>query len=239
VNIVGVLGKSSHLKMYSYEIDFSTQEEADAFLEILYKSHKYIAGLDEVGRGPLCGDVVVACVILPVNVELEGITDSKKLSPAKRELLADKIMESCPFGIGVCTNEEIDKINIHQATHKAAILAYNECLSRAKNLDYLLCDGNIDIRNSIKIPSNSIIKGDYWVKCIGAASIVAKVYRDNQMKFYHDMYPEYGWNTNMGYPTKFHVNAIKKYGITPLHRKSFGICRSAKLRGDFNYGGQT
>ncbi len=216
--------------MGDVDITFSNKEDANIFLLAAQKKYGInIAGLDEVGRGPLFGPVVVGCVLLPDRHEIQGIRDSKKLSAKKRERIADEIMEVAVWGIGACEADEIDKINIHQAIRKAAQDAIFSAAQKI-NIDYLICDGGIDLQKLITIPTTSVIKGDNWFECISAASIVAKVYHDRQMLFYDELYPEYGLKNSMGYGTKQHLEAIEKYGITPLHRRSFGRCRNAKVR---------
>lgn len=214
------------------EIKFSDKLEADNFLQDLktVKGFTAIAGLDEVGRGPMAGPVVAACVLLPPDHGIVGIKDSKKLSAKRREIFAEQIVDKGFWGIGVCGNEDIDRINIHQATHRAAREAVTRCIFLGAPIDYLLCDGGLDLRDAVLFPAISVIKGDLWFECIGAASIVAKVYRDKQMLVYHEIWPEYGFDTNCGYGTSQHLSAIKKYGLAPVHRKSFGICRKVRRR---------
>ncbi len=177
-------------------------------------------GIDEAGRGTLVGPVVAACVFIPKenkNLPIwNEINDSKKLSAKKREYLYDKIRQSCYCGIGQATIEEIDDINILNATMLAMKESY-------KNMEFSteisLIDGNRapEIENNIQ----TIIKGDSKSISIAAASIIAKVYRDNLLKKLGEEYPEYKWDKNSGYGTKEHLEAIYKYGITPYHRKSF------------------
>lgn len=177
---------------------------------------KLIAGIDEVGRGPLAGPVVAAAVILPKNFFDERINDSKKLSEKKRNELYKIICENAiSIGIGIISNKRIDKINIYEATKEAMILA-------VKNLsfkpDYLLIDA---MKLELDIPSLSIIKGDAKSQSIAAASIIAKVTRDNMMYELDKKYPMYDFANNKGYGTKKHIESIKKYGIINEHRKSF------------------
>lgn len=178
-----------------------------------------VAGVDEVGRGPLAGPVVCAAVILPLEEEkrIVGIDDSKKLSPKKREYLAEKIKEKArAFAICEADERVVDEINILQATRmcmKRAVLA----LSLAP--DFVLTDGNMTL--DIPFPQKSVIKGDSLVCSIGAASILAKVYRDRFMKECARLYPEYGFERNMGYGTKEHINAIREVGICKIHRRTF------------------
>ncbi len=178
---------------------------------------KYIGGIDEVGRGPLAGPVVTACVILPIDCKILGINDSKKLSAQKREELFEIIMkEAVSIGIGVEDNNTIDDINILQATYKAMKKAIDNMPIKPQQL---LVDA-VTIPN-VNIPQEPIIKGDAKSISIGAASIVAKVTRDRMMAEYAKTYPMYGFESNMGYGSKAHIDAIKKYGLCSIHRKSF------------------
>lgn len=178
---------------------------------------EYIGGIDEVGRGPLAGPVVTACVILPVGCKILGVNDSKKLSAKKRDELFDIIMEKAvSVGIGMEDNNTIDNINILQATYKAMQQAINNMPIKPQQL---LVDA-VTIPN-IDIPQEPIIKGDAKSISIGAASIVAKVTRDRMMAEYAKTYPMYDFDSNMGYGSKTHIEAIKKYGLCSIHRKSF------------------
>ena len=176
-----------------------------------------IAGIDEVGRGPLAGPVVAAAVILPKECKIEGVNDSKKLSAKKREELYDIILEKAvSYGIGVVSNERIDEINILQATYEAM----REALSQLKpKADYILADA-VTIP-MVSTPQRGIIKGDAKSMSIGAASIVAKVYRDRLMEAYEEVYPGYGFASNKGYGAAEHIEGLKKQGPTPIHRKTF------------------
>lgn len=178
-----------------------------------------VAGVDEVGRGPLAGPVVCAAVIMPRAEEkrILGIDDSKKLSAKKREYLSEKIKE-CARAYAIASVEEgvIDEINILQATRLCMKKAV-ESLPLAP--DYVLTDGNMTL--DIALPQRSVVKGDANVYSIGAASIVAKVYRDALMKEYAKRYPEYGFERNAGYGTPQHIAAIREVGICPIHRKTF------------------
>ena len=175
-----------------------------------------IAGIDEVGRGPLAGPVIAAAVILDRKNIPEGINDSKKIPKAKRILLAEKIKENSIYAYGAASEIEIDEINILQASLLAMKRASNRLSVVPKTT---LIDGNFkpDIKNN----TISIIKGDSKSVSIAAASILAKVYRDEIMLKYSKQFPEYGFQTNSGYGTKEHLSALKNYGITPIHRKSF------------------
>ena len=179
--------------------------------------YKLIAGIDEVGRGPLAGPVVTAAVILKENDLIEGINDSKKLSAAKRESLYDIILNrAVAYAFGVVSSEEIDSINILQATYKAMRQALS---SLSIKPDFVLADA-VTIPG-IDIKQQGIIKGDAKSISIGAASIIAKVYRDRMMDEYAKIYPEYGFEQNKGYGSQSHIEAIKKFGPCPIHRKTF------------------
>lgn len=179
--------------------------------------YKLIAGIDEVGRGPLAGPVVTASVILRENDLIEGINDSKKLSAAKRESLYDIILNrAVAYAFGVVSSEEIDSINILQATYKAMRQALS---SLSIKPDFVLADA-VTIPG-IDIKQQGIIKGDAKSISIGAASIIAKVYRDRMMDEYAKIYPEYGFEQNKGYGSQSHIEAIKKFGPCPIHRKTF------------------
>ena len=184
----------------------------------LYKNGiKYIAGVDEVGRGPLIGPVVSACVVLRENFIPEGLTDSKKLSEKKRDMFYDIIMENA---LGVCIGIvdacEIDKINIYEASKKSMILAIENCNCK---IDHVLIDA---MKLDINIPSTSIIKGDAKSISIAAASVIAKVTRDRMMYELDKKYPMYGFKDHKGYPTKKHVDALNKYGLIEGYRKTYG-----------------
>lgn len=179
--------------------------------------YELVAGIDEVGRGPLAGPVVAAAVILPKECKIEGVNDSKKLSAKKREELYDVILEKAvSYGIGVVSNERIDEINILQATYEAMREALSQLKPRA---EYILADA-VTIP-MVSTPQRGIIKGDAKSMSIGAASIVAKVYRDRMMAEWDQVYPGYGFASNAGYGSAEHMEGIKKLGITPIHRKTF------------------
>lgn len=192
---------------------------------------KYIAGVDEVGRGPLAGPVVTACVILPEDFDVLGVDDSKKLSEKKREELYDVILEKAvAWGIGRADNHLIDEINILEATKvamKEAVINADRMLREKtaaemgteQGIDHILFDA-MTIRD-IEIPQTSLIKGDAKSLSIAAASIIAKVTRDREMVEYHKQYPDYAFDSNKGYGTKAHYEGIEKKGITPIHRRSF------------------
>lgn len=186
---------------------------------------KYIAGIDEVGRGPLAGPVVSACVVLPEDFDVLGVDDSKKLSEKKREELFDKILsKTIACGIGMCDNNIIDDINILNATKRAMAEAVKNAdnLLRGKTgsgIDHLLIDA-LKLEE-IDIPQTGIIKGDAKSVSIAAASIIAKVTRDRMMVEFAEEYPYYAFESNKGYGTKAHYQGIAEYGITPIHRKTF------------------
>jgi ribonuclease HII len=186
---------------------------------------RIICGVDEVGRGPLAGPVVAACVSIPDKSLpwLTEIRDSKKLSKAKRLKLAPLIMEHCHCGISELPPTRIDEINILQATMEAMALAVNEC---PVNPDYIYVDGN-RLPQNLPCEAEAVIKGDDKVLEIGCASIIAKVYRDNLMEQYANDHPHYGWDTNSGYGSKKHLDAIQKHGVTTHHRQSFAPVRNA------------
>ena len=188
--------------------------------ELYDKGINYIGGVDEVGRGPLIGDVVAACVVLPRDFKLEGLTDSKKLSEKKRDLFYDYIIENCvAYGIGCVSPEEIDKINIYEASRKAMMIAISEVRKKI-NLEYVLVDAMP--LPDLDIPSNSIIKGDAKSISIAAASVIAKVTRDRMMYELDKKYPMYGFGNHKGYPTKKHIEAVYKYGLIDGYRKTYG-----------------
>lgn len=178
-----------------------------------------IAGVDEVGRGPLIGPVVTACVVLPHNFKLEGLTDSKKLSEKKRNEFCEYIKQNAlAYSIGVVGPEEIDEINIYQASKKAMLLAIED-IRKKINVDYILTDA---MPLEFDIPSLSIVKGDLKSITISAASVIAKVTRDNMMYELDKKYPQYKFGSHKGYPTKKHIEAINKYGLIEGYRKTYG-----------------
>ena len=176
-----------------------------------------IAGMDEVGRGPLIGPVVTACVILPKDFVLEGLTDSKKLSEKKREEFYDYIMEhAISVGIGMMDDKVIDEVNIYEATKLAMYQAVEK--SKVKPEHVLIDAMKLD---KLEMPSTSIIKGDAKSISIAAASVIAKVTRDRMMIELDKKYPMYGFKSHKGYPTKKHIEAIKEYGLIDCYRKTF------------------
>ncbi len=184
--------------------------------ELLSENVKYIAGIDEVGRGPLAGPVVTACVVMPYDKMLDGVFDSKKVTKKNRERLYDEIMNSAySVSISVRSQDVIDKINILNATKEAM----KECFNNAKVKPNLLLVDAVKLNLcENEIP---IIKGDASSYAIACASIIAKVYRDRMMEDYAKKYPNYDFENNVGYGTKKHIEAVKSYGITPIHRLSF------------------
>lgn len=181
------------------------------------KGYRYIAGIDEAGRGPLAGPVVASCVILPRGIFIEKLNDSKKLSASQRERIYDEIMEKAiAVNTSIITENTIDDINILNATRKAMTESVNFL---DKQPDLLLIDS--EKLNHVKIDKISIIKGDTLSISVAAASIIAKVTRDRLLVQYDKMYPEYGFEKHKGYGTKEHIDAIKEYGLCPIHRKTF------------------
>ncbi len=187
--------------------------------ELYDKGLKYIGGVDEVGRGPLIGPVVTACVVLPKDFKLEGLTDSKKLSEKKRESYYQYIIEhATSYATALCTPEEIDELNIYEASRVAMIRAIDK-VKQDIPLEHVLIDA---MPMNIDIPTTSIIKGDAKSISIAAASVVAKVTRDHMMYELDKEYPEYGFAKHKGYPTKKHIEAIHQYGLIDGYRKTYG-----------------
>lgn len=181
---------------------------------------KTIAGVDEAGRGPLAGPVVAAACILPENFVLEGVDDSKKLTPLERYELYERILiENIDFGIGIVDAIRIDQINILQATFEAMLIAISHLKSKP---DHILVDGNLLPKTTIS--AQAIIDGDALCQSIAMASIIAKVTRDNIMIAFHQKYPDYGFDTHKGYATEKHFTALAKHGPSPIHRRSFAPC---------------
>ncbi len=180
---------------------------------------RFIAGVDEVGRGPLAGPVVAAAVILDPAKPIDGLADSKKISEKRRQQLADEIRQKAlAWSITRIEPEEIDRINILQASLRAMALSVAQL---ATPPDYVMIDGN-RIPKEISIEAEAVVQGDNRVPCISAASIIAKVARDQEMVEMDAHYPGYGLASHKGYPTKVHLEAIRELGITPIHRRSFG-----------------
>ncbi len=198
---------------------WNAEEKLQYERTLLAKGVKYIAGVDEVGRGPLAGPVVCAAVIMPLDNEsiIVGVDDSKKLSAKKREQLAGEIKKKAlAYTIVEVSEKEIDEINILEAT-KLGMKKALETLSIPP--ETVLTDGNMTL--DISFPQKSVIHGDALSYSIGAASIIAKVYRDNMMDEYAKQYPQYAFDSNKGYGTAAHIQAIKEYGLCPIHRRTF------------------
>jgi ribonuclease HII len=186
--------------------------------------YRHVAGLDEAGRGCLAGPVVAAAVILPPDANLPTVTDSKKLSRAQREAARPAIeAQALAIGIGRCTPAEIDAMNILQAALEAMRRAARHL---AVPPDYGLVDGNQALGTNAGFAHEAIVKGDGRSLSIAAASVVAKTERDALMRALHARHPAYGWDTNVGYPTRAHYNALAEHGPTPHHRRSFRLNKS-------------
>ena len=205
-----------------------------------YYQGKIEAGCDEAGRGCLAGSVYAAAVILPENYQNDFLNDSKQLTEKKRYQLRDIIQrDAIAWAVGIVTPEEIDKINILNAS----ILAMHRALDQLKvRPEAIIVDGNrfkpyresiTDNREPKPLPHTTIVKGDGKYLSIAAASILAKTYRDDYMNQLAQEYPQYDWLSNKGYPTKKHREAIKQYGITPYHRKSYNLLGDGQLSFDF------
>ena len=200
----------------------------------MLKSHYYEslieAGCDEAGRGCLAGSVYAAAVILPPDYQNELLSDSKKLTAKKRYALREEIeRDAIAWAVGIVTPEEIDKINILNAS----FLAMHRALDQLKvRPEAVIVDGN-RFKPYQDLPSTTIVKGDGKYLSIAAASILAKTYRDDYMLSLAEEYPQYDWQSNMGYPTKKHRQAIREHGITPYHRKSYNLLGDGQLSFDF------
>ena len=200
----------------------------------MLKSHYYEslieAGCDEAGRGCLAGSVYAAAVILPPHYQNELLNDSKKLTAKKRYALREEIeRDAIAWAVGIVTPEEIDKINILNAS----FLAMHRALDQLKvRPEAVIVDGN-RFKPYQDLPSTTIVKGDGKYLSIAAASILAKTYRDDYMLSLAEEYPQYDWQSNMGYPTKKHRQAIREHGITPYHRKSYNLLGDGQLSFDF------
>lgn len=187
--------------------------------ELYNKGIKYIGGVDEVGRGPLIGPVVTACVVLPKEFELEGLTDSKQLSEKKRDKFYEYIKEKAlACEVGIIGPEKIDEVNIYEATKLAMKQAIDKVNKKIK-LEHVLIDA---MPLELDIPTTSIIKGDAKSISIAAASVIAKVTRDRMMYELDEKYPQYGFKNHKGYPTKKHIEAIQTYGLIEGYRKTYG-----------------
>lgn len=200
--------------------DFSIENKFNNFL---------VLGIDEAGRGPLAGPVVAACVILDKNNFPKEINDSKKLNPKKRKEIFENLKKTAKIGVGIVDCKKIDEINILQATKLAMFEAYLDLKNKYKILpEIILVDGNFspfNLQDNIKeiIP---VVKGDKKSLFIAAASIVAKEFRDSLMLEIHNQYPQYRFDKHKGYPTKFHVEKIKEFGVCKYHRKTFEPIKS-------------
>ena len=209
-----------------------TQKIFNHDLALLNSNTKYIAGMDEVGRGPLAGPVVTACVIMPYNKMLDGVYDSKKLTQKAREKLSQQIIETAiAVSVNQISQDIIDEINILNATKESMKASFNNLKVKP---DLLLIDA---VKLNVCKQERAIIKGDETSYAIACASIVAKVYRDKLMQEYAETYPEYDFEHNMGYGTKKHTQAILAHGVTPIHSLSFlgkllGVekCQEIKMR---------
>ena len=200
----------------------------------MLKSHYYEglieAGCDEAGRGCLAGSVYAAAVILPSDYQNELLNDSKKLTAKKRYALREEIeRDAIAWAVGIVTPEEIDKINILNASFLAMHRALDQLMVRP---EAVIVDGN-RFKPYQDLPSTTIVKGDGKFLSIAAASILAKTYRDDYMLSLAEEYPQYDWQSNMGYPTKKHRQAIREHGITPYHRKSYNLLGDGQLSFDF------
>lgn len=195
-----------------------------------YYKGKVEAGCDEAGRGCLAGSVYAAAVIFPENYQNEDLNDSKQLTDKRRKLLREIIeRDAVAWAVGIVTPEEIDKINILNAS----ILAMHRALDQLKvRPEAIIVDGN-RFKPYQKLPHATIVKGDGKYLSIAAASILAKTYRDDYMDALAEEYPQYDWLSNKGYPTKKHRDAIRQYGMTPYHRKSFNLLGDGQLSLDF------
>ncbi len=200
-------------------------------LQRVINRYVHIAGIDEVGRGPLAGPVIAAAVVLPRKHSITGLADSKTIPPKKREQLALSIRnQASAWALGFATVKEIDQLNILQASLLAmrrAVLA----LPAVPEFAYV--DGHI--RPNLPCPCETVIRGDASVQCISAASIVAKVARDILMLRYDRRYPGYGFSSNRGYPTSAHREALRQHGVTPIHRRSFAPVRTVLERASTRY----
>lgn len=190
--------------------DFSLEQAA------LHRGAAFVVGVDEVGRGPLCGPVTAAAVRLDPDRIPEGLADSKTLTAARRERLFDLLMQVADVSIAHASVEEIDRLNILRASHLAMVRAI-----AGLPADHALIDGNL-IPRDLTISAEAVVKGDAKSLSVAAASICAKVTRDRIMVDLAQQYPGYGWESNAGYPTKAHLQALLNLGVTPVHRRSFG-----------------
>lgn len=210
------LVRKAEKRLGEYEKELARTEKMKEY-EKKYSSFSYICGIDEVGRGPLAGPVVAGAVILPKDCDILYLNDSKQLSEKKREELYDVIMEKAvATGLGFVSPERIDEINILQATYEAM----REAIGKLNPMPDILLNDAVNIPG-VNIKQVPIIKGDAKSISIAAASIIAKVTRDRLMVQYDTVYPEYGFASNKGYGAQMHIDALRKFGPTPIHRKSF------------------
>lgn len=210
------LVRKAEKRLGEYEKELARTEKMKEY-ENKYSSFSYICGIDEVGRGPLAGPVVAGAVILPKDCDILYLNDSKQLSEKKREELYDVIMEKAvATGLGFVSPERIDEINILQATYEAM----REAIGKLNPMPDILLNDAVNIPG-VNIKQVPIIKGDAKSISIAAASIIAKVTRDRLMVQYDTVYPEYGFASNKGYGAQMHIDALRKFGPTPIHRKSF------------------
>src|SRR5699024_7083186 len=192
--------------------------------ELYQKGYQAIAGIDEVGRGPLAGPVVTACVILPKDCKIRHLNDFKKIPKKHHEEIYEQVLaRALGAGIGIVDNDTIDRVNIYEATKLGMLQAIEQMKGEVRKRDYLLIDAK---QLDTHIPQLSLIKGDANSLSIAAASIVAQVTRDRMMAEYAKEYPGYAFDKNVGYGTKDHLAGLKQYGVTPIHRKSFEPIKS-------------
>ena len=186
------------------------------------EGYKLICGIDEAGRGPLAGPVVVGAVVMKPDSKIEWVNDSKKVTEKRRDILYEKITsEALAWGVGIVSEKEIDEINILNATKKGLHIALGEIIEKLKKKPEIVITDALREIDTFNIPYQSIIKGDATCYSISCASKIAKVTRDRIMNEWNEVYPEYGFSSHKGYGTAKHIEAIKKYGPTPIHRKTF------------------
>ena len=209
---VAGLGALLQLPMLVYLVKKPARAAKKAF-DAKYSAAGFVAGVDEVGRGPLIGNVVAACCVLPKDFKLDGLNDSKKLSEKKRDFYFEEIKkQALGIGVGIISEKIIDEVNIYEATKLAMKEAIKNCLNECK-IEHILIDA---MPLDLDIPTTSIIKGDLKSITISAASVIAKVTRDKMLYELDEKYPMYDFKHNVGYPTKKHLEAIKEYGIIQL-----------------------
>ncbi len=195
--------------------------------ELYSQNINCIGGTDEAGRGPLYGPVVAACVVLPKNFKLEGLTDSKKLTEKKRNVFYNYLINNVIYGVGIVGSKEIDEINIYEASRKAMKIAIEKVRNQV-NLEYVLTDA---MPIDLDIPVIPIIKGDAKSITIAAASVIAKVTRDKMLYEIDEKHPEYGFKNHKGYPTKKHLEAINKHGLIEGYRLTYGPIKNYLEKG--------